>query len=467
VPLSVRSTLLGIAAWCLGALLHPQDASASPPRTNIVWLVADDLGYADLSLQGCSDIPTPHIDSLAREGVRCTNGYVSAPRCSPTRSGLLTGRYQQRFGCEFDAQRGLGSEVTVAQRLAAAGYVTGAVGKWHLGQAPGDRPGARGFDEFFGFLGGAAAYLANTERGGIVPDILRGDEPANETAYLTDAFAREAVAFLERNKDRPFFLYLAFSAPHRPLEAPPQAVERFASISDPSRRTYAAMVSSMDDAVGAVLAKLHTLGLDERTLVVFLNDNGGPLGKKVWNGSSNAPLRGGKSSTYDGGVRVPFLVRWPKTLPAGASYDAPISSIDLAPTALAAAGVPIEPAWQLDGVDLLPFLTGHTAEPPHEALFWRFNWPPAYPALHKWAIRMGDWKLVHSPTITTAVGEMNAPPRLYDLASDPEESVDRAAENPEVVQALQERWNEWNATLPPPPAPQASGTNDEASENED
>ena len=273
------------------------------------------------------------------------------------------------------------------------------------------------------------------------------------------------MAFLERHKAEPFFLYLAFNAPHRPLEAPPKALERFASIADPSRRTYAAMVSALDDAVGAVLEKLRALELDERTLVVFLNDNGGPRGKTVWNGSSNAPLRGGKSGTYEGGIRVPFFLRWTKTLPGGSTYDAPVSSLDLAPTALAAAGVPLDPAWQLDGVDLGPFLSARTSGVPHEALFWRFPWPPADPALHKWAIRAGDWKLVRSPEIG-ATDETNTAVHLYDVAHDPSESVDRSQEHGELVHELLGRWNAWNATLPAPVVPPNGARGEEDSESE-
>lgn len=420
-------------------------ATERPP--NVILILADDLGYGDLSIQGSADLRTPFIDSIAREGVSCTNGYVTAPRCAPTRSGLLTGRYQQRFGCELDAERGLGAEVTLATRLKAAGYATGIVGKWHLGKAEADQPGARGFDEFFGFLGGSSNYLPSAEKG-VLPNILRNREPAGETDYLTDALEREAVAFVERHRDEPFFLYLPFNAAHRPMQATEADLARFPDIADPTRRTYAAMVASMDDAIGALLAKLRELELDERTLVVFLNDNGGPLAKGVWNGSSNGPLRGQKSSTYEGALRVAYFLRWPGTLPAGKTFDAPVSSLDLFPTALRAAGVELDPAWALDGVDLLPCLLGRTEAPPHDVLLWRFNFPPAYPTLHKWAIRQGDWKLVHSPDRHSTEAQQAAPPELYDLAHDPGETHDVAAEHPELVRSLHARWSAWDAGLP-------------------
>ncbi len=342
-------------------------------RPNVVVIVADDMGYGDVGVHGCRDIPTPHIDSIAKAGVRCTAGYVSAPQCSPTRAGLLTGRYQQRFGHESNgAIPGSAlplTETTLAARLKAAGYATGLVGKWHLGDDADHHPLERGFGEFFGFLGGANPYLPQG-RSGVVPRILRGREDAREEGYLTDAFAREAVSFVDRHKDGPFFLYLAFNAPHGPLQASVTYLKRFESIKDEKRRTYAAMVSALDDAVGAVMAKLHAAGLDERTLVVFLSDNGGPTDV---NGSSNAPLRGVKGETREGGIRVPFLLRWPGRLPAGAIYDRPVIQLDLHPTALAAAGAPVPADATPDGVDLLPYLTGSKSGDPHELLYWRFS----------------------------------------------------------------------------------------------
>ena len=288
-------------------------AAGDARKPNVLLIVGDDMGYADVGVHGSKEIPTPHIDSIARAGVHCKSGYVTGPYCSPTRAALLTGRYQQRFGHEFNpgppavanAPVGLPlSQTTMAQRLKSAGYATGLVGKWHLGNAEQFHPLNRGFDEFFGFLGGAHAYTpaapgavprrGQAGRPGVVGNpILRGREPVTEQAYLTDALAREATAFVDRHKDRPFFLYLAFNAVHTPLQAPPKYLERFAGITDARRRTYAAMMSAMDDAVGAVLARVRDAGIEEHTLVFFISDNGGPPA----NASDNRPLRGHKAST--------------------------------------------------------------------------------------------------------------------------------------------------------------------------
>ena len=436
----------------LAALPDP-GRGADGRRPNVVLLVADDMGFADVGFQGAKDIPTPHLDALARGGVRCTNGYVSGPYCSPTRAGLLTGRYQQRFGHEFNpgGEAGTGklgmptTETTLVERLRQAGYRTGLVGKWHLGANPEFHPQKRGFDEFFGFLGGGHTYFAADAR-----NILRGTEVVTEREYLTDAFGREAVAFIDRHKDRPFFLEVAFNAVHTPMDATESRLAKFAGIEDKQRRTYAAMLSAMDDAVGAIRAKLRDADLERDTLVVFFSDNGGPtmLGTTI-NGSSNAPLRGSKRTTLDGGVHVPFVVSWPGKLAAGRTYDRPLIQLDVLPTALAAAGVPLDPAWHVDGVDLLPFLAGDPAAPgPHAALFWRFG--------RQDAVRMGDWKLVrYDDAVDTGARSRPAnigttPHRLYDLAADPSESRDLAAAHPEKVRELLAAWQDWDRQLVPP-----------------
>lgn len=448
--------LAGVLA--LQALAPAQgEESAHPARPNVVIFLADDLGYADIGVHGCRDIPTPSIDSIAREGVRCTSGYVTSPRCAPSRCGLLTGRYPQRFGCELDAERGLPpEETTLPQLLVPAGYATGLIGKWHLGKADEDHPNARGFGEFFGFLGGLNPYFPRgTDE--FVPKILRNREPAQVKGYLTDALGREALSFVERHAKESFFLLVSFNAPHGPLEASPELLARFPGITEPTRQKYAAVVSAVDDAIGGVLAKLRALELDRKTLVFFLSDNGGPLTKRMWNGASNAPLDGQKGGLHEGGVRVPFLARWTGVLPAGRVYDEPVSALDIAPTVLALAGVVPGKERALDGVDILPHLAGRASAPPHGELFWRFNLS-AGPELHKWAIRQGDWKLVHSPERDETTGE----PRgmdftgLYDLAHDPGETTDLKAAQPELARRLEARWQEWNAGLPSPrsgPAP--------------
>lgn len=438
------------------ALMLTAAPSYGAGKPNVVLLVADDLGYGDLGFQGGRDVPTPHLDALARGGMRCSNGYVSGPYCSPTRAGLLTGRYQQRFGHEFNpggggagAARDHGLplvETTLADRLKSAGYVTGLVGKWHLGSAAKFHPLKRGFDEFFGFLGGQHTYFVDKS-----VDVYRGDEVVKEEAYLTDAFAREAVAFIDRHQARPFFLELAFNAVHTPMDATEDRVAKFASIEDSRRRTYAAMLSALDDAAGKVIEKIRAAGLEENTLIVFISDNGGPtLNGTTINGSSNAPLRGSKRTTLEGGVRVPFVVSWKGTLPAGRVYEHPVIQLDLLPTALAAAGVASQPEWKLDGVDLLPALSGKTAQPPHETLYWRLG-PQA-------AIRRGDWKLVRYDQAVDVAGARSngrsGPPvtpfRLYNLAEDLGEAHDLSQENPAKVEELKAAWEDWSRQLARP-----------------
>ena len=378
--------LLAVSGWGRVGFAEGQSAgapaAAAGQKPNILVIVADDLGYGELGCQGWKDIPTPHIDSIARNGVRFTSGYVSCPVCSPTRAGLMTGRYQQRFGHEFNpgpvelASDTFGlarDETTLAERLKAAGYATGLVGKWHLGTREGFRPTERGFDEFFGFLGGSHPYLSNGRRRG---EIMRGTERFVEPDYLTDAFKREALAFIGRHHAQPFFLYLAFNAVHAPLQATAKYRARFPGIEDEKRQTFAGMLSAMDDAVGAVLAQLHDLGLEEKTLVFFISDNGGPTPQTT---SRNDPLRGTKATTWEGGIRIPFMIQWKGHVPPGKVDERPVISLDIHPTALAAAGVGLPTEKKLDGVNLLPFLEGSSAALPHEFLFWRFGAPDGRP----------------------------------------------------------------------------------------
>lgn len=414
-----------------------RQALAAPRRPNIVLIVADDLGYADLGVQGCKDIPSPNIDSIARNGVRFTNGYVSCPVCSPTRAGLATGRYQQRFGHEFnpgpaqaaDEVFGLPlGEVTLANRLKTLGYATGIVGKWHLGYRPEFHPQKRGFDEFFGFLGGAHSYVdALADKAN---PILRGTEPVAEKEYLTEAFAREATSFIDRHHAESFFLYLPFNAVHAPLQGLDKYLARFTSIADTRRRTFAAMHSAMNDAVGRVLKMLRDTRAEENTLIFFVSDNGGPTPNTS---SRNDPLRGYKGQVLEGGIRVPFLMQWKGRVPAGKVYDAPVIALDIHPTAVAAAGGKIPADAKLDGVDLLPYVTGSVKRPPHDRLYWRFG--------AQWAVRMGDWKL-----LSTDGGDAE----LYNLASDIGEANNLAASNPEKAKELRAAYETWNSQLAPP-----------------
>ncbi len=424
---------LGLAGL-MTLVVDPAHAARKP---NVIVIIGDDMGYADIGAHGGKEIPTPHIDALAGSGVRMTRGYVSGPYCSPTRAGLLTGRYQQRFGHEFNPSgSGAGlplTEVTMADRLRAVGYATGLIGKWHLGSAPQFRPQKRGFDEFFGFLSGSHGYFP-PKGSGPGGRILRGNKPALEKEYLTDAFAREALGFIDRNAKRPFFLTLAFNAVHTPMHASDKYLARFAQIQDERRRTYAAMMSAMDDAIGAVMGKLRAARIEEQTLVFFFSDNGGPTVKGTTiNGSINAPLRGSKRQTLEGGIRVPFIVRWKGRLPAGKVYERPVIQLDVLPTALAAAGVAAPKSWKLDGVDLLPYLEGKNAEAPHAALTWRFG--------RQMAVIQGDSKLVRFD---------DHPAQLYDLGSDIGESRDLIAERADDAKRLQAAWERWDADLAKP-----------------
>ncbi|HEX3727845.1 MAG TPA: sulfatase-like hydrolase/transferase, partial [Pirellulales bacterium] len=331
------------------------------------------------------------------------------------------------------------TETTLPDRLKKLGYATGMVGKWHLGYRPEFNPLKRGFDEFFGFLGGAHSYVDSAaDKNNLV---YRNQQAVDAGAYLTDAFGRESVAFIDRHKDHPFFLYLAFNSVHAPLQAPEKYLQRFTSIADTKRRTFAAMLSAMDDNVGLVLDKLAAEHLDQQTLVFFVSDNGGPTAQTS---SSNVPLRGFKAQVLEGGIRVPYMVQWKDKLPAGKQYDQPVVSLDIVPTALAAAGA--APDDHLDGVDLIPYLTGAQTTAPHENLYWRFG--------QQWAIRQGDFKLLHQP---------QGGRQLYDLAHDVGEQHNLVTERPELARDLEQAWQKWNSQLMAPrwrreaPAAKAKG----------
>ncbi len=424
-------------ALCDTAPVGAQDKR--PP--NVVVILADDLGWGELGAFGGTEIPTPRIDSIATSGVRFKQGYVSCPVCSPTREGFMTGRYQKRFGHELnpgneksaDPNFGLPlDQVTLGDRLRALGYTTGWIGKSHLGYQPEYHPTKRGFDEFYGFLGGAREYFPNNGPTNGAP-MMRGTERAKEDfAYTTTAFAQEAVSFIERYKEKPFLLYLPFNAVHGPLQAMASYKERFAGVTNEKRRTFCAMLAALDDSVGQVLDALEKNGLRDDTIVVFFSDNGGPTPQTT---SGNGPLRATKATVYEGGVRVPFLMQWPSQLPAGKLFEAPVIALDILPTVVAAAGGNIDPAWQLDGVNLLPYLKGETPGVPHEDLFWRFG--------AQRAVRHGDWKLLVPP-------KAEGKPELYNLAKDVGETNNLFNSEPEIAKELQQRYDAWNASNIPP-----------------
>lgn len=450
--------------------------SAADPRPNIVLIVADDLGYGELGCYGGRDVPTPHLNSLAVNGVRLTSAYVTAPFCAASRAALLTGRYQTRFGFEFnpigarnsDPAIGLpSSQRTLADLLRDAGYVTGLIGKWHLGGTASYHPQRRGFDEFFGFLHEGHYYVPppwrghvtwlrrktlpdgaqgrwtspdgrtvwSTHMGHFEPDydadnpILRSSQPVQETANLTDAFTREAEDFIARHASQPFFLYLSYNAVHSPLQGADAYLARFSHIEDIHRRIFAAMLAHLDDGVGRLLARLRAERLEERTLLIFLSDNGGATRELT---SSNAPLRGEKGQLLEGGIRVPLLVQWKGRLPAGRDEPRMVSALDLFPTALAAAGV--SPPDDLDGRDLLPRLAGTDDRPLRDRHYWRVG--------HQAALREGDWKIYR--------GRGSKTWQLYNLKDDLAETTDLAATHPERLAALEAAWNQLDAQMVEP-----------------
>jgi arylsulfatase A-like enzyme len=440
--------LLAVVTGCISSA---QGAPEGRPP-NLIVIMTDDQGYADVGFNGCKDIPTPHIDSIAANGVRFTDGYVSYSVCSPSRAGFLTGRYQQRFGHERnpqwnpdDRESGLPlSETTLADALGKLVYRTGIIGKWHLGCHPDLHPRKRGFDEFFGHLGGGHRYfpeeltLKNTHQAKNEGDsyrlwILRDETPVRTTKYLTDEFSDEAVRFIEKHKTEPFFLYLAYNAPHSPLQASDKYLARFANIKNDKRRTYAAMVSAVDDGVGQVLATLRTHGLEQDTLIVFLSDNGGPTSD---NASDNQPLRGTKGQPWEGGIRVPFAMQWPGRIPKGIVYQNPVIALDIFATIAGQANIPANPERPLDGVNLLPFINGERSGAPHEGIFLRMFDKGAY------AVRSGNLKLL--------IEARDSAPKLYDLQQDIGEKTNLAASRGADVETLGKMRAAWDAQLIPP-----------------
>jgi len=422
-----------------------QKAVNAQEKPNIVLLFADDAGYADFGFQGSEVMKTPHLDQLAAEGVKFTQGYVSASVCGPSRAGLITGKYQQRYGFEENNVPGYMSDSgltgddmgipldqkTMGDYMKSLDYKTAFYGKWHLGGADRFHPTKRGFDEFYGFRGGARSYFPYEN---LPPSHLdkmeRGFGNFEEhTGYLTDVLADEAISFIEKNQDQPFFVFMSFNAVHTPMEATHADLQEFPNLTG-NRQQVAAMTLALDRACGKILYKLNELGLDENTIVVFTNDNGGPTDK---NASVNYPLSGTKSNHLEGGIRVPFLMRWPEKIPANMEYDYPISTLDLLPTFFNAGGGNTDALKSVDGVDLLPYLKGEVQARPHQTLYWKKE--------SRGAIRDGDWKLIRFP---------DRPAELYNIKEDISEQNDLADQYPEKVKEMYKQLFEWELTLERP-----------------
>jgi arylsulfatase A-like enzyme len=435
-------------------------------KPNVLLILVDDMGWGDAGFNGGQDIPTPHIDSIAANGVRFVEGYVTAPQCAPSRAGLLTGIDQNRLGLSENSlvqQHGLPVDIPIfSEYLREAGYRTGLVGKWHQGMMPRSRPLVRGFDRFFGHLTGDTHFFppAGTDT---IPHIMDGENPVEVTDYLTFVFGDQAIQFLDDEPDRPFFLFLSFNAPHAPLQAPDDYLEKFAHLAvegEPGvpcaytkghiahpRQVYAAMVSALDDTIGRVLQALRERGLEENTLIWFLSDNGGPT---FVTAACNGPLRGVKGDLLEGGMRVPFAAQWKAAIPAGQTIDMPVSSLDLLPTTLAAAETEIP--RNLDGINLLPLLS-EGKEPDPRTLTWRFTFPAHF---NTFAIRSGEWKLVsealRGPTGRGWASDRSGKTGLYRISEDIAEENDLSAAYPELLQRMISNYESWKRTLPELPS---------------
>ena len=439
------------------------DLQAKGP--NLIIFLTDDQGYADVGFNGSSDILTPNIDTIAANGVRFTNGYVSYPVCAPSRAGLLTGRYQGRFGFTTnptinpkEERAGIPlDEKNIAEVLAQVDYTSAMIGKWHMGSHPTHHPLNRGFNEFYGFLSGGHNYFpedlklhdlseVREQWGWYHTKIMRNRARVETDEYLTDELSNEAVSFVERHHDdeNPFFLYLAYNAPHTPMQATPRYLARFPNLSG-TRKVYAAMLSAVDDGVGRVLGKIREHDLEKSTLIFYLSDNGGATN----NASINTPLRAHKGSLYEGGIHVPFAAQWIGTLPEGVTYDHPVISLDILATIAALAEAPISEDRPLDGVNLIPHLTGRSPNPPHEELFWR-----KYDSMSR-AIRRGRHKLVDTSPGTEDM-------ELYDLVNDIGESnmLEKRSYDtddsrilingkPDLIYEMMKSWEKWSRDLKP------------------
>jgi arylsulfatase A-like enzyme len=456
--MSWKNAMMTLAA---GIAVSPLASRANDAvkKPNVLLILVDDMGYGDAGFNGGTEIPTPHMDAIASNGIRFSQGYVTAPQCAPSRAGLLSGIDQNRFNRgnnKLIDDLGMPRDVRMfAEYMKDEGYRTALVGKWHLGTMEGCHPLDRGFDWFYGHLVGSTFFLPPGNADSI-PHIFENRTRQKVTDYLTFVFGRKAIEFIEKDSEKPFFIFLSYNAPHAPLQAPKEYLDRFehlavedgrvynANVKTPfPRRVYAAMVSALDDSIGQVMQSLRDKGLEENTLIWFLSDNGGPT---AVTGADNTPLRGVKGDVLEGGARVPFAMQWKGTVPAGQTVDTPVSSLDLLPSSLAAAGAAIPDG--LDGVDLLP-MAARGEELAPRSLIWNFPHPPHYPVF---GVRRGEWKLTAEVSRgTDGIGW--APDRggkvgLYRINEDIREENDVSAQFPEVRQQLQAEYDAWRKTLP-------------------
>ena len=408
-------------------------------KPNIVILFSDDAGYADFGFQpNCADDMkhlTPNINTIAQDGVHFTNAYMTASICSPSRAGLMTGRYQQRFGYDnnlpSDQKQGLPlSETFGAKRLQDLGYKTALVGKWHLGYPEEMQPNKRGFDWFYGILQGGRGYfpIEGSRRGGVV---LENTTPTKEAGYLTDRFGAAACKFITENKEHPFFLFVSFTSPHSPNQPKEEDMKRTAHIKDEQRAAYAGLIVSLDDNIGKILAQLKKEKLDNNTLVIFMNDNGG----QTRTGGNNSPLSGKKGSLLEGGIRVPWAMRWHGNIKPGSMIHDPIISLDLIPTLIEVAGSESKPEWKLDGRSILARITGKVNSLPTRPLFWRQNG-----TIGDRSLREGNWKIHHQRS-------SGGPPKLYNLHDDIGEKNDLSTKHPDIFNAMMTKLNQWESEL--------------------
>ena len=442
----MKKSIMSLAGISFAAGAVVSNTEAQTERPNIIILLADDLGYADLGVTGVTDAKTPNIDALFAGGIQFKEAYVQYPACGPSRASIMTGRHHLRFGFAGNPDHVVPTapgnllglpleEITLADAMKARGYATGMTGKWHLGHQRPNHPMNRGFDEFYGFLGSLYRYfdLGNMQ----VPNsMMRGFDRIHEKEYQTDAIAREAVAFINRHKKEPFFLYVPFGAVHTPLmfdQNPGNASIPLNGTGDKvvDRKMLVNMIEGLDRAVGTIMEKLKTGGLDKNTLVFFLSDNGGPEATGVYN---NGILRGYKGTLFEGGIRVPMAVYWPGKIPAGQVYSHPVLATDMFATSVELAGGALAADREYDSKNLMPVLSGKMSEPLHagESFFWN--------ALGMQAVRKGDWKLVMRNL--NVIG-------LYNISADPAEQNNQAAANPERVQELRSEFDTWQAALPP------------------